>query len=180
MRISITARHFDLTDGLREHTEERLNRLAKYGVSLLEAHAVLAVEKYRHRADITLHGNGFNLNGVSVSDDMYTSVDQVAQKLEAQVRRQKDKMSSRKQRGEPREGPARIEVVSSESIGKGEGHLEVLKSSEIVAPPLSLDEAILKLEQEDTDYLLFKNPISEKVSIVLRRKDGNYGVVEIG
>ncbi len=100
MQVSITARHFDLTEGLREHTTERIERLSRYGVRLLEAHAVLVVEKYRHKAEITLHGNGFHLTGVSESDDMYTSVDQSAAKLEGQVRKQKDKMVSRKQKGD--------------------------------------------------------------------------------
>jgi putative sigma-54 modulation protein len=107
MQVSITARHFDLTEGLRAHTEEKLARLAKYGVRLQEAHVVLVVEKHRHRAEVTLHGTGFRLTGMSESADMYSSVDQVAEKLEQQVRKQKGRIQSRKQRGskEPAEPP---------------------------------------------------------------------------
>lgn len=178
MQVSITARHFDLTDGLREHTEERLSRLAKYGVALQEAHAVLAVEKYRHKAEVTLHGRGFHLTGVSESDDMYTSVDMVAQKLEGQVRKQKEKMHSRKQKGD-REFPARLDVVNSESVGRGAENLEVIQSSEVEVPTMSIEEAILKLEESEDDYFLFTNPITERVNVLLRRKDGHYGVVEV-
>lgn len=177
MQVSITARHFDLTDGLREHTVERIERLSKYGVSLREAHAVLAVEKYRHRAEVTLHGNGFHLTGASESDDMYTSVDMVAQKLETQVRRRKEKMRSRKHA--PDKESVRFDVLSSSSVGKGADGIEVVHSGEMEAPPMSVEEAILELERSENDYLFFKNPISERVNVLLKRKDGNYGVVEV-
>ncbi|MFH1278675.1 MAG: ribosome-associated translation inhibitor RaiA [Candidatus Eisenbacteria bacterium] len=177
MQVSITARHFDLTEGLREHTTERIGRLSKYGVSLLEAHAVLAVEKYRHKAEVTLHGNGFHLTGASESDDMYTSVDMVAQKLEVQVRRQKEKMRSRKHA--PDKESVRFDVVSSGSVGKGSESIEIVHSSEMEAPPMSVEDAIIRLEATDEDYLFFTNPISERVNVLLKRKDGNYGVVEV-
>ena len=63
MRILMTARHFDLTQGLREHAEDRLRKLDKYGVQILESNVVLTVEKYRHIAEIALNGRGFTLNG---------------------------------------------------------------------------------------------------------------------
>ncbi len=99
MQISITARHFDLTPGLKEHTQDRLERMTKYGVPLLEAHAVLMVEKYRHNAEVTLHGKGFHIAGHAESEDMYQSVDQACQKLEEQIRRHKDKIQD-KHKGE--------------------------------------------------------------------------------
>ena len=114
MQVSITARHFDLTEGLKEHTTERIERLSRYGIRLLEAHAVLVVEKYRHKAEITLHGNGFHLTGVSESDDMYTSVDQSTAKLEGQVRRQKDKLVRGKQKGDRQGIPPDIDELDSE------------------------------------------------------------------
>ncbi|MFH1681247.1 MAG: ribosome-associated translation inhibitor RaiA [Candidatus Eisenbacteria bacterium] len=178
MQVSITARHFDLTEGLRKHAEEKLTRLARYGLPLREAHVVLVVEKHRHKAEVTLHGTGFRLTGASESDDMYSSVDQVAQKLESQVRRHKGKVLSRKQK-ERRDSGARVQVVSSKSVGKGEESLRVVGSSEEPAPDLTVEEAILRLEEGDEDYLLFMNPVSERLTVVLRRKDGDYGVIEV-
>ncbi|MBM3319318.1 MAG: ribosome-associated translation inhibitor RaiA [Candidatus Eisenbacteria bacterium] len=177
MQVSITARHFDLTEGLRKHAEEKLERLSKYGLPLQEAHVVLAVEKHRHKAEVTVHGNGFRLTGASESDDMYASVDQAAEKLETQVQRRKGKVLSRKQKGH--RGPApRVQVVSSERSEEDQS-LRVLRSDEETAPSLTVEEAIRRLREAEEDYVLFTNPVSERLTVVLRRKDGDYGVIEV-
>jgi putative sigma-54 modulation protein len=178
MKVSITARHFDLTEGLRKHAEGKLDRLSKYGLPLQEAHIVLAVEKHRHKAEVTVHGNGFRLTGASESDDMYASVDQAAQKLETQVQRRKGKVLSRKQK--ERRAPApRVQVVSSEGAEEEEENLRVLRSDEEAAPSLTVEEAIRRLREAEEDYVLFMNPVSERLTVVLRRKDGDYGVIEV-
>ncbi|RPJ41844.1 MAG: ribosome-associated translation inhibitor RaiA [Candidatus Latescibacterota bacterium] len=177
MQVSITARHFDLTEGLREHTEEKLARLGKYGVDLHEAHVVLVVEKHRHKAEVSLHGTGFHLTGASESGDMYTSVDQVAQKLEAQMRKQKGRLQSRKLKGRGDEF-AKVQVLGSGGPAE-EGGLRVLHSGEESAPSMSVEDAIAILDKTNQDYLLFTNPATERLTVLLKRKDGNYGTVEI-
>jgi putative sigma-54 modulation protein len=176
MQVSITARHFDLTEGLRKHTEEKLTRLTKYGVNLQEAHVVLVVEKHRHKAEVSLHGTGFHLAGTSESGDMYTSVDQVSEKLEAQMRKQKGRLLSRKLKGR-REDSARVQVLGP--LAEEAGGVRVLHSSEETAPEMTVEEAIGILERGDQDYLLFLNTASERLTVLLKRKDGNYGTVEI-
>lgn len=96
MLIKTTARHFDLTPTLKDHVEERLNRLTKYSYPILEAHVILSVEKYRHTAEITLHGNGADFSGSASATDMYVAVDEVCDKLESQVRRHKERVKDRK------------------------------------------------------------------------------------
>ena len=96
MLVKTTARHFDLTPGLREHVEERLDRLKKYAYPILEAHVILSVEKYRHIAEITLHGDGLRVAGRGESADMYAAIDDVVEKLEKQVQRHKGKLMGRK------------------------------------------------------------------------------------
>lgn len=179
MRISITARHFDLTDGLREHTEERLEKLDRYSVPFLDAHVVLTVEKYRHQAEVTLQGKGFSLNGKAESSDMYTSVDQAVQKLEAQVRRHKDKTSDRKQKGESKDHFARVGIVTSESVEMDGDDFEIIQSGEVTPPVMSVEDAIVQLKESEEDYMLITNPASDRVTVVLRRADGDYGVVEV-
>jgi putative sigma-54 modulation protein len=96
MLVKTTARHFELTPELKVHVEERLSRLKKYGYPLLEAHVILSVEKYRHIAEITLHGDGLDVAGRDESADMYAAIDQVVEKLESQVKRHKDKLITKK------------------------------------------------------------------------------------
>jgi ribosome hibernation promoting factor len=96
MQIKTTARHFDLTPTLKDHVEERLNRLTKYAYPILEAHVVLSIEKHRHKAEITLHGNGHDFSAIAEAADMYVAVDDVCDKLESQIRRHKEKVKDHK------------------------------------------------------------------------------------
>ncbi len=105
MLVKTTARHFDLTPGLREHVEERLDRLKKYAYPILEAHVILSVEKYRHIAEVTLHGDGLTVAGKGESGDMYAAIDDVVEKLEKQVQRHKEKRIGRKSDAAARRAP---------------------------------------------------------------------------
>ncbi len=176
MQLSITARHFDLTEGLKEHTEERVQKLTKYGLDILEAHAVLMVEKYRHMVEVTLHSKGLNVTGKAESDDMYTSVDQAVNKVEEQIRRHKDRMKGHKSKVTRRSG-VRFDVLRTKSDKTG-AQIDVVRSGELEIPTLTVEEAILELEKGGDDYVLFTNPITDKVNILSKREDGNYGVVE--
>ncbi len=178
MQISITARHFDLTQKLKDRTQEQLEKLERYGITLTEAHAVFSVEKYRHKSEITLHGQGINISGSAESDDMFTSVDQTVSKLEEQVRRFKEKQSSRKQRSDRKSGGAVIDLVAPKRSGSNDKKIDVVQSGQMTIPTMTVEEAILELEQNKDEYLLFTNPVTDKVNILTRREDGNYGVVE--
>ena len=96
MLIKTTARHFELTPTLKDHVEERLNRLTKYNYPILEAHVILSIEKHRHKAEIALHGNGHDFSGNAEAADMYVAVDDACAKLETQIRRHKEKVKDHK------------------------------------------------------------------------------------
>ncbi len=177
MQISITARHFDLTQALKDRAEGQLEKLSKYGIDLHEAHAVLSVEKYRHKAEITLRGQGVHLTGSAESDDMYTSVDQSVGKLEEQIRRHKEKARDHKARSGK---PVMMGVIGAppETGAEGARKVDVIRSDEMIIPTLTVEEAILEMDQNGDEYLLFTNSVTDKVNILTRREDGNYGMVE--
>lgn len=96
MRITTTARHFELTPALQEHIEEGLEKLRRYFDPLLTGHVTLTVEKHDHVAEISLHANGVDFNGHGKSEDMYVSVDLAVDKLERQLKKYKGKVRSHK------------------------------------------------------------------------------------
>lgn len=98
MRINITARHFELTKALEDHVRDRLWTLKKYFESIINAHVILSVEKYRHLAEITLKISRLTLASRQESENMYTSVDHAVAKLERQVKRYKQKLQNHKSR----------------------------------------------------------------------------------
>lgn len=110
MRIDITARHFEATQELEDHVQERLLTLKKYFDSIINSHVILTVEKYRQIVEITLKVSGLTLASKEESDNMYISIDRAVAKLERQVKRYKQKRRNHKTK--KREG---VEVRVEES-----------------------------------------------------------------
>jgi len=121
MRINITARHFELTKVLEEHIRDRMWTLKKYFESIINAHVILSVEKYRHTAEITLKVSGLTLASKEESENMYTSIDHAVDKLERQVKRYKQKLQNHKARKKELEEERVVEPEESLEFSEEEG-----------------------------------------------------------
>ncbi len=98
MKVRITARHFDLTDDLKQVAETRLRSLARYFDNIIDVHLKLDVEKYRHTADLNASVHGAVLSCRANSNDMYASIDEAVNKMEAQVKKYKSRLKDKDQR----------------------------------------------------------------------------------
>jgi putative sigma-54 modulation protein len=96
MKLQITTRHFEITPEFRAYAEERIRKLKRYFDQIIDVNVILTTEKHRHTAEIALHANGTNLVGTTETEDMRTSVDGAVSRLEAQLRKHKDRLSDRK------------------------------------------------------------------------------------
>ncbi|HRR20401.1 MAG TPA: ribosome-associated translation inhibitor RaiA, partial [Desulfomonilia bacterium] len=85
MQIDITFKNMDSTDALKDYASKRLSKLDKYIDRPTEVHIVLSVEKRRHKADVTVSADGVVINAVEITEDMYSAIDMVMDKLERQV-----------------------------------------------------------------------------------------------
>lgn len=98
MKVSITARHFDLTPELRTFVEGELDKLERYFDHIVSGNAVLEVQGYRQRSEITLKVAGANLTGTGESDDMNVSIEESVDKLKTQLKKYKGKLKDRDQK----------------------------------------------------------------------------------
>jgi putative sigma-54 modulation protein len=96
MKLQITTRHFDITPEFRSYAEERIRKLKRYFDQIIDVNVILTTEKHRHAAEISLHMNGTNLVGTSESEDMRSSVDGAVSRIEAQLKKHKDRLTERK------------------------------------------------------------------------------------
>lgn len=101
MRVTITGRHFELTDALKARIEEKLAKLQRFSLKISEAHVTLAVEKYRHKAEIVLHVNHSVMTSKEESEDMYASVDASIDKLQRMLRKYKTKHAPKPRKTSP-------------------------------------------------------------------------------
>jgi len=90
--ISVTFRHLEPTAALKHYAEEKIHKIGKYFSHALDAHIILAVDsKQRQLAEIELHTHGTMIHGKEQHEDLYAAIDLVIDKIERQVRKQKDK-----------------------------------------------------------------------------------------
>lgn len=101
MKVHFTGRHVELTEALKQHAQGRLDKLASFLDNIIDVHVIFSVEKqHRHIAEITLKTRSSSLVASAESQDMYSSLNQAVDKLEAQAHKSLDKRSDRRQTGD--------------------------------------------------------------------------------
>ena len=94
MQVSVTFRHMDPTDALKEYAEDKIARLQKYVDWPVEVHVVLSTEKFEHVAEVTATTRGSAFKGSERAEDMYASIDGAVEKVERQVVKYKERVKS--------------------------------------------------------------------------------------
>lgn len=176
MEITVTGRHFEISDALRQHIEGKVQKLVRYLDEITAAHVVLSVEKHRHLAELTLEANGNQIRGLEETHDMYESVDAVIEKVERQTRRFKQK-ESKKGRG-VRGSDMIVEEGAEDEMPEKTSAPKVVRSQVVAVKPMSIDEASMQMELIDDDFLAFMNSQTNQMNVMYRRRDGNYGLIE--
>jgi len=176
MEINITFRHIEPSDSLRIYAEEKLYRIKRYFDFPVEAHVVLAVEKFRHIADITLNLDGTMIKGVEETDDLYSAIDQVMDKIETQVKRYRSKIRAKRADTLKKEKTRTAqEVETSESLALEVPTIEVER---IEAKPMDPEEAAMQLSLSSQGFIVFRNSRTMEVNVIYKRKDGNLGLID--
>ena len=170
MNIVVTGRHLEITPALRSYAEEKITKFGKYLPDASEAVVTLTVEKYRHKAEVLLKTNGFLIQAESVTGEIYSSIDEVSEKLDRQVKKYKGKSTSyRKGAAKPAEPR---EKTSSQEEGR------IIKNKRFDLKPMSPDEAAMQMDLLDKDFFVFINDKSSDINVIYRRKDGNFGLIQ--
>ena len=177
MQVSVTFKHLEPTDAIRTYTEEKMQKIKKYLNNPIEASVVLSVQKYRHIAEINLMANGIPISGSESTEDMYSSIDKVMDKIERQLRRHKERIKRHQPRTNTATVPLEETIYSSESF-ESESEPTVVNMENFFAKPMSVDEAVMQIDLLQQEFLVFTNASSNNVSVIYRRKDGNYGLIE--
>ena len=177
MQISVTFRNTESKEVLRDYVQEKLSKLKKYMDSPLEASVVLTVEKHRHIAEIILIANRITINAQEETEDMFSAIDRVTEKLERQVLKYKEKIKKHKISSSLPELNWRMDVYAANSFEEGE-EPKVVKSRKLLAKSMSVEEAAMQMDLMNNEFLVFTNVNSRNLNIIYRLKDGNYGLIE--
>ena len=139
----------------------------------VSAQVILTKEKYRHLSEIVIHARGDHmLRGTGEGNAWPLSLRQAAEKIEQQAHRLKGKWHERKRKG------AGARVVRPSGPVEPPAGRRILRATRYAVKPMSVEDAALRVEAGQETFIVFRNADTDAVSIVYRRKDGNFGLIE--
>jgi putative sigma-54 modulation protein len=173
MKISVTFRNGEGENWQKLYAEERIQKLKKYLDMPAETHIILSTEKFRNFAEINLSANGWNVNAKEEAKDMHLAVDGCIDKIEKQLKKQKEKTREHKPKSIRHSEVKVVEGEEDESTSN-----KIVETRKIVLKPMSHDEAVMEMEGNKARFIIYRDSSSENVSLVYRLDDGNYALIE--
>src|SRR3954453_9091311 len=181
MRLQVKGKNIEVSPSIRSYAEEKIGKLSRQLADPTSVEVELAVEKNpsiaaSHVAEATIWTKGPTLRAGESSSDMKASIDQLADKLERQVKRYREKRRAGPRRqvrangGAPEPG-----VLGGAPEG---GRPWIVNTKKFPVKPMTPDEAVLQLELVGHDFFVFRNAESDEVNVVYRRHAGDYGLIE--
>ncbi|MCI8498602.1 MAG: ribosome-associated translation inhibitor RaiA [Bacilli bacterium] len=172
MNISIHGDHVKITEAIKEYIEEKLSKLSKFfdenaDVDVIVRVRVRGIEQI---IEVTVPTKLFTLRAEESNSDLYAAIDLVQKKLEGQLKKNKSKLASRYK-------DKKGFVIASEDFKIVEETSLIARRKEIEFKPMDEEEAILQMELTEHDFFVFKNSKEKCVSVVYKRKDGKYGII---
>ena len=171
MRIDIRGDKVKITEAIKSQIEEKLGKLDQYfeNPEELKAYVVVRVRNKEQIIEVTIPTPKFTLRAETSEEDLYTAIDLTIDKLERQIRKNKTKMR--------RKFKDVLQYEMMMDITEDEEESSTVKRKAIELRPMDEDEAILQMELVDHDFFVFKNVDTESVSVLYKRKDGSYGII---
>ena len=174
MQTSVTFKNLDSSDHLKSYVGDKLDRFDKFLDNPAEANVVLAVEKFRHIAEINISGDRLTINGKEETVDMYSAIDMVLDKLEKQIKKNKEKIRERRSASKNR-NRSMLEEISSSPDDDSEREIKIRN---IEYKPMDVEEAVLQMDLIEDNFLVFTNARSDQINVLYRRRDGHYGLIQ--
>jgi putative sigma-54 modulation protein len=174
MQTSVTFKNLDSSDHLKSYVADKLDRLDKYLDNPAEANVVLTVEKFRHTAEINIAGDRLSINGKEETNDMYSAIDMVLDKLEKQIKKNKQKIRERRTSSKNRNRSMPLD----EGVLPEDDTERQIKITNIEYKPMDIDEAVLQMDLIEDNFLVFTNAKSDQINVLYRRRDGHFGLIQ--
>ena len=174
MQTSVTFKNLDSSENLKSYVRNKLDRFDKFLDNPAEANVVLLFEKFRHIAEINIIGDRLIINGKEETGDMYSAIDMTLDKLEKQIKKNKQKIKRR------RHGSRAIaKNIMDEDINPGYDEVERhVRVKNIEYKPMDVEEAIMQMNLAKYNFLVFTNARTEKINVLYQRNDGHYGLIQ--
>ena len=174
MKYTIRGDKLAVTKSIKDYIEEKLNKLNKYYENSedIECKVLIRSKNNSQTIEVTIPLNKFILRAEVSEEDLYAAIDLVVDKLEGQIRKNKTRLQKRYDKVE-------IPEMSFDFEEEEEEDLAIVKRKDIDSKPMDEEEAILQMNLLNHDFFVFKNTDEECVSVIYKRKDNKYGIINV-
>jgi putative sigma-54 modulation protein len=162
----------DVTDALKQYAVDKFGKLEKYLPKNIQVTVTLSVvKKVHHIAEAMLKTDGLLVQAHEETEEMYSSIDLLIEKLEKRIRKYKEKLVDHKQH-------SRTETTPVASVHPDDRIPQIIKTKRFDLKPMHAEEAVMQMELLDKEFYVFSNAVSGHITVIYRRKDGNVGLIE--
>jgi len=173
MKITLRGKNIEITEAIEEKVSEKLSKLDKYFIvsENVEAKVLVRTYPYGQKIEVTIPTEYVLLRAEVVDQDLYNAIDLVIDKLEGQIRKYKTRLNRKSKDNKLAFNLASIEPLEDEE--------DVLVKTKTITPkPMDMEEAIMQMELIGHSFFVYRDTETDAISIVYRRNDGDYGLIE--
>ena len=174
MKITLRGKNIEITEAIEEKVSEKLSKLDKYFIvsENVEAKVLVRTYPYGQKIEVTIPTEYVLLRAEVVDQDLYNAIDLVIDKLEGQIRKYKTRLNRKSKDNKLAFNLASIEPLEDEEE-------DVLVKTKTITPkPMDMEEAIMQMELIGHSFFVYRDTETDAISIVYRRYDGDYGLIE--
>ena len=175
MELNIRGDKIAVTKAIKDYITEKMERLNKYfeNAKNIKASVIIRVKNNEQTIEVTVFICKCTLRAEEKHDDLYAAIDLVIDKLERQIRKNKTRLNDKYK------NIIQFDIPVLEEDDEEEEELKIVKRKNIDTKPMDEEEAILQMELLNHDFFVFKNVDEECVSVMYKRRDGNYGIINV-
>ena len=174
MKITLRGKNIEITEAIEEKVSEKLSKLDKYFIvsENVEAKVLVRTYPYGQKIEVTIPTEYVLLRAEVVDQDLYNAIDLVIDKLEGQIRKYKTRLNRKS-----KDNKLAFNLASIEPLEEEEEDL-LVKTKTITPKPMDIEEAIMQMELIGHSFFVYRDTETDAISIVYRRNDGDYGLIE--
>jgi putative sigma-54 modulation protein len=194
--VQVTGRHVKITDSMKDYAIDKISKIERFMNRIIDVTVIMDIQKLEHSVEIILRAGNLKITSQASTTDMYVSIDKAVHKLEAQVLRYKSKIQDYHAKSHaihdmtvnvinrPQETEEDFDLDGEESADNRSARLlrphPIVKQETLPLKTLTHGEAVMKMELSGDLFLIFKDEVDQKLKVIYRRKDENYGIIEPG
>ena len=179
MKFKFTDKKVQASDELREYAEKKIAKIDRLFKTESEASVTFSTERGRYKVELTIVNDGTFFRTTEVTSDMFASIDSAVAAVERQVRKNKTRLEKRIRAGSLDRGIGYAVQGNEAAEDEEEKEFRIVRSKNFPVKPMAPEEAVLQMNLLEHEFFVFKNQTNEdNFSIVYKRKQGDYGLIE--